>query len=221
MIYINSLIVSIIINLIFYSDKTMHKLYKENEENKYNFIFRLPIIFISNFVYKFITILFDKIINFQDDFIKLKRNLAKEKKEQANIIKKSFKQNLYIFYTIIILINIFSWYYISCFSAVYKITQKYLFIDFLYNRSIDLINCLVSSLFYFIIMITIIRGNYSFCKKFIKKIVDNDFAKFFIEVLIGGIIIEIIKLIHPYIQLIEQLLIIIYLIIIIIILIIK
>ena len=70
-------------------------------------------------------------------------------------------------------------------------------------------------------MITIIRGNYSSCKKFIKKIVDNDFAKFFIEVLIGGIIIEIIKLIHPYIQLIEQLLIIIYLIIIIIILIIK
>ena len=98
MIYINSLIVSIIINLIFYSDETMHKIYIENEEYKYNIIFRLPIIFISNFIYKFIIILFDTIINFQDDFIKLKRNLAKEKKEQAITIKKSFKRNRYIFF---------------------------------------------------------------------------------------------------------------------------
>ena len=83
MIYINSLIFSIIVNLISYSDETMHKLYEDN--GKYNILYRLPIIFMTDMITKGISLIFEKIIIIQDDFIKLKINTNKyeSKKEES------------------------------------------------------------------------------------------------------------------------------------------
>ena len=87
---------------MFYSDETMHKIYEENEDFKYNLEYRIPKIFVVNVTYKIIMLLFDWLINFQDDLIKLKNNLNtienKEKDSQINSIKNKLDINekLYI-----------------------------------------------------------------------------------------------------------------------------
>ena len=59
---------------MFYSDETMHKIYEENEDFKYNLEYRIPIIIIAKVVNKIIIFLFDWLIDFQDDLIRLKNN---------------------------------------------------------------------------------------------------------------------------------------------------
>ena len=219
MIYINSLMVSIFFDLIFYSDNTMHKIYEGNEEYKYNLEYRIPTIFLSNLVNKFITIvLFENLVNFQDEFIKIKNNLNKignkeenpnnnisntykleitnvvnrNKNEKEFDIEKSFRKRKIAFYIITILINLSIWYYISCFCSVYTITQKYLLIDYLFNRQMNIINCFIISFLYLIVKLIIKQGEYSFIKDLLNKIIKNDYCQFIIEQIIGFIVMLII-----------------------------
>ena len=258
-IYINCLMISIISNLIFYSDETMHKIYIDNGE--YNFIYRLPIIVLSDIIMKVFSVIFEKLVNFQDDFIELKINLNRnefENKKQDSInntknintlynnilvnnyiytitcnegilnkktntltknelnnnekiinnskinkedislkkIENNFRNRRIIFYSIIIPLNLFSWYYISCFCSVYEITQKYLLYDFLYGIPINFIKCFVFTIIYFLIKIFIIKGKYSNIKRGIIKICDNNYIKIAIEEIIEIVMIPVIKKIH-------------------------
>ena len=319
-IYINSIILSIIINITFYTDDTMHKIYED--DGKYNLLYRLPKIFISDLSMAFISKLLEYLIDFQDYFIDIKinldisneeeiqgnyninnklmekiknleiksneeklnlnnkkndnknhnhiniqnlsikssersleskvkrRNIKNEKEknkesrnisnkiirskkrrnisnqankkrnisnkkekilqnesqkntknvdkgcpnkeEQAKSIIKSFKIRKIIFYVLIVLINIFSWYYASCFCAVYRATQKHLFIDFIVGRLIILINCLIACLINIIIKVIVIKGNYSKIKKYILKIFNSEIFNFIIEKVIEFFIIKLI-----------------------------
>ena len=202
MIYINSLIISIIVTIAFFWDDTMHKIYEDNGD--YTILYQLPTIFISNISMKIISIIFGNIIDYQDDFIELKNNLNyitntnkskkieeknnenlnkvkienirndiiitddrlienkkidilksirnknNEKEDFGDKIRISFLRNRIIFYIIIIILNIFSWYYASCFCAVYKKTQKHIFFDFLYGIPINLISCLLACIINFL-----------------------------------------------------------------------
>ena len=268
MIYINSLSISIIINLMFYTDETMHKIYSDNGE--YNLLYRFPILILSDCVMKIISYLLEVLINYQDDLIDLKISLnffednkesnLKEKiidnnktrtinntsKERINTgINKNILQNLniisnnknnnitilndenliiketnaknklvilnkndiiekinkeekafkiwqkfkckrkrIIFYIIILSLNLFNWYYISCFCSIYKITQKHIFKDLLYSIPKNIIKCLIITIICFIIKICDIKGNYSCIKKYITKIFNHDIPKFIVEEII-------------------------------------
>ena len=279
MIYINSLSYSIIINLMFYTDETMHKIYSDNGE--YNLLYRFPILILSDLIMKLISILLGKLINYQNELIKIKiclnftldnketnlkdkikdnsktriiNNTSNEKinteganknnilqnlnnrkisnkrkdiipilkdniliekerndqnkiiiqnknillnkinkEEKASKIEQNFRCKRIIFYFIILSLNIFNWYYISCFSSIYKITQKHIFKDLLYSIPKNFIKCLIITFICFIIKIFDIRGGYSYIKKYITQIFNYYFAKFIIEEIIEFSIFLIIK----------------------------
>ena len=247
MIYINSILISIIVNIMFYTEETIKDIYEE--KGKYNILNRLLIILLADTVMKIMPIIFEILVDYQDKFIELKINLNESNKKiikteinkivdstennneltlginkirensnqnintenrfitDKNInnnenykdiigqkIKKSFKRNIIIFYIIIILLNLFSWYYASCFCAVYKKAQKFLLLDYALGILLSLISCLLSSFFYLIYKIVIIKGKYSNVKKYIFKVINTDFLFFIIEKILELIIVLLIKI---------------------------
>ena len=68
----------------------------------------------------------------------------------------SFRRNRMIFYVFILIFKLFSWYFISCFGAVYKNIQKFLVLDIIYIIYIDFIRCLFTS-FYILIIRKLIK----------------------------------------------------------------
>ena len=112
--------------------------------------------------------------------------------EQEKYIIKCFKISKIIFYFIIAIINIFSWYYASCFCAVYQKTQYQLFFDILLERLMNFINCILACLINLIIKCIVIKGNYSKIKKYLLKIFNIEIVSFIIEKLIEFCIIKLI-----------------------------
>jgi len=258
MIYISSFTFSVIIDILFYNNKTMKKLIEENEE--FNLKYKLPriiILVIANDIFSF---LFECLIDYQDKLIDLKinldlidkekgkiennnlricnpknkvveikinsnsntdddltynnseeglkrkntlmlknnklkisyfdnidnrrdkksaqinnkitdnieiinnnnkRNKKETKEEMAKNIEKSFRKRRIIFYVIILIFKLFSWYFISCFCALYKNTQKSLAKDiFVLGMFIDLISSSFISFYSLIIRIFIIRSSF-------------------------------------------------------------
>ena len=88
----------------------------------------------------------------------IKNNKKEETKEEmSRSIENSFRRNRIIFYVIILIFKIFSWYCISCFCAVYNNTQKHLAFDIIYIMIIDFISCFFTSFYILIIRIFIKR----------------------------------------------------------------
>jgi len=118
--------VSYFLNFIFFDEKTIHKIYKD--EGKYDFIYFIPKISISFGVSHFVFILIK--------FIFLsERNLLNIKKQKtinsAQEIASNEKRNLIIKYTLFFIIGIiflsFFWMLLSSFGAVYQNTQIIVF----------------------------------------------------------------------------------------------
>ena len=91
--YIDTLLLSLDINISFYDDDTMHKIYKDNGE--FNSLYRLPIIILTNLL-SFIPSIFIEIFfsSYQDNFIDPKNNMEINVKLQKKIIQKSYKKLL-------------------------------------------------------------------------------------------------------------------------------
>ena len=172
----------------------MHKIYEEN--GKYNLKYQLPHIILSDIISIITSYLFEELIDYQEDLIDLKINLDNnEKEEQVKKIKKSFRRNRIIFYLISFLIQIFSWYFISCFFAVYVNTQIYLLIDFLIGLSLSLGNLVIRSFFYFIFKLIATKpvSNYDKCFAFIFKIINYKLFNIIFEYGIEIISLKILK----------------------------
>ena len=110
-------------------------------------------------------------------------NIKEETKEEmSRSIEYSFRRNRMIFYVFILIFKLFSWYFISCFCAVYKNFQQYLALDIIYIIEIDLIRCLFTS-FYILIIRKLIKRrccikifNYYFFRNIVIEIFSNGFG---------------------------------------------
>ena len=116
------------INCFFFSDSTMHVIYKDN--GYYNIFNQIPIMIYSTLISTVINMIFKKLSLSQDKLLKIKKeknvNIAKEKSiKMLSCLKIQFL----IFFTISLLFMLYFWYFISCFCAVYINTQKILFAD--------------------------------------------------------------------------------------------
>ena len=130
--------------------------------------------------------LFESLINYQENFIKIKNNLN-------NIIfheeyKNMLSKKRISFYIIILIINIFGWYYISCFCVVYKNTQKYILLDFLYAILFNLISSISSYFIKVPIKFIFIKSKYGKGKRIIFNILKSDYIYFLFEIILEIII---------------------------------
>jgi hypothetical protein len=126
---------------------------------------------------------------------RINNNNEKQKEKQAEKIEKSFRCKRIFFYILTILIDLFSFYYITCFCTIYENTQKYLFLDFLIDIPINLSNCLIYCFIHLIIKMLIIKGEFSIIKNMILIILGNEFFNFLLEIRIELLLIPIIDLI--------------------------
>ena len=124
------------INALFFNDSTMHRIYID--EGRFNFIYQIPQIIYSNLICS--------IINKLITFLSLsEKNVLQIKNEEKDFMGKASKIiNCLIikfisFFILCYIFFILFWYYLSCFSAVYKNTQLYLLEDTLISYGLSLI----------------------------------------------------------------------------------
>ena len=123
--FIFSFCLYLTVNALFFTDKTMHKIYED--KGIFNILFQLPQIIYSTLISTLISMIIKLFALSEKDVIKLRQTKNKSKSFENSY--KLFKWlivkfNLFFFLSIFLLM-IF-WYYISTFCAVYKNTQKIL-----------------------------------------------------------------------------------------------
>ena len=139
----------IIINALFFNDKTLHKIYLEKGE--YNFIYQLPKIIYSSLISGILNSLIKYISLAEKDIIEFKNKSSHEEEKEKTDLWKRIKFRFALFFIISYLFLLFFCYYISCFCAVYKNTQ----IQLIKNTLISWTLSLIYPIFLFIIPTTL------------------------------------------------------------------
>ena len=109
-----------ILNVFFFSDDSMHKIYLDYGKN--NFIQQIPQFIYTTIVSQLLQI-FICYLSLTDKYIYQIKGLEKKKKKKIFKILKCIKLKLIGFFTFTILLFAFYWYLISTFCAVYINTQ--------------------------------------------------------------------------------------------------
>ena len=112
----------------FFSDETMHKMYKD--ESAFNIIYQIPIMLYSTLVSTILNMLLKQLSLSEKNILTLN-----QEKDCSNAIKKStliqkcLKIKFFLFFLLSFIILSFCWYFISCFCLVYVNTQVILISD--------------------------------------------------------------------------------------------
>ena len=124
------------VNAFFFTDSTMHSIYID--EN--NFLYRLPHIIYSSII----TIIINNLIKYislsEKSILDLKNSKDNENIDlKLEILFKCLIIRFTLFFDLSILFLFLFWYYLSCFCAVYRNTQKYLIKDTFTSFGISLL----------------------------------------------------------------------------------
>ena len=134
------------INGFFFSDDTMHKVYKDN--GTFNILYQIPQILYSSGISTIINMILKQLSLSEKDILHLKRE-----EDKRNAIKKSkniescLKLKFIIFFILSICMMLFFWYFISCFCAVYTNTQHILIKDTLISFCTSMIYPFIINIF--------------------------------------------------------------------------
>ena len=145
------------INTLFFNDGMMHRIYED--KGKFNFVYVLPQIIYSNIICSIFS-LFLKIFGLSQKNILEIKNQKNKDNLNAKIINVIIilKIKFLSFFLLSFSVLIFLWFYLSCFCALYKNTQKYLFIVILISYSISFIYPFIIFLLASILRILAIKG---------------------------------------------------------------
>ena len=115
-------------NGFFFSDETMNKI--NEDHGKYDFLYQIPQILYSTIISAVINIILKWLSLSEKQILDIKKekNYINAKKRYKSTIK-CLRIKLGIFFGLSLLLILFFWYFISCFCAVYKNTQKILILD--------------------------------------------------------------------------------------------
>ena len=128
-------------NVFFFSDDTMHKMYLDY--GKYNFIQQIPQIIYSTIISKIIETILCYLSLTDKHFYQIKGAIKISKRSMIGIMKCiQIKITFYFVFTSVMFI--FYWYFITCFCSVYRNTQ----IAFVKD---SLLSCLLGFIFPFVI----------------------------------------------------------------------
>ena len=110
------------LNVLFFTDKTMHKIYES--KGIYNLINQLPKIIYSSLITSIFNLIIRKFALSDKNIIDLK-NIGRRKQKNEKLIKviSCLKIKFNIFFVIGFVFLCFCWYYISVFCCVYINTQ--------------------------------------------------------------------------------------------------
>ena len=122
------------INSFFFQDSKIHKIYIDN--GIYNFIYQIPQICYSTIILALFTFLFKFLALSENSLIDLKN--AKNSDNSYGILKK-LKIKLILFYVLLSIFLLLSWYYLGCFCAVFRNSQMHLIKDTLLSFLLSLI----------------------------------------------------------------------------------
>ena len=125
------------INGFFFTDDTMHQIYKNS--GKINYFNQIASIIYSSIIPAIINIILKQLSLSENDILKLKKEKDKKILKIAKDIEKCLKIKFIIFFIICYMLLFFFWYFISCFCGVYKNTQIILIIDTLISFVISMI----------------------------------------------------------------------------------
>ena len=144
--FIFSISLDFALNVVFFFDDTMHKIYLDY--GKYNFIYQIPQIIYSTLVSEALDVLLKYLCLTEKDIYKIK-NLEKKKnqvkgKQKIFKIIKCMKIKLLCYFLFTFLFMCFFWYFIAAFCAVYKNTQVFFIKD-------SMLSLLISILYPFVL----------------------------------------------------------------------
>ena len=109
-------------NVIFFSDDSMHKLYASY--GKYDFIYQIPKIIYSMLISRFIESFLDYLSSTDKYFYQIKYIINRKMKKSSILeVFKIAKIKLFIFFALTFILYLFYWYFISAFCAVFQNTQ--------------------------------------------------------------------------------------------------
>ena len=110
------------ISAMFYSDSTMHKIYKD--EGSFDFTYQLPKMVYSSIISAILKSLLNFLGLCEENIISFKKtrysNIAMQK------VLYNIKCKISFFFMLTYILLIFLWFYLGCFCAVFKKTQIHL-----------------------------------------------------------------------------------------------
>ena len=143
--FFNSFSLYFAVNLLFFNDSTMHKIYED--EGVFDIIYQIPQILYSAIISGLINYLLKLLSLSQNSIIRIKN----ENSLKSSNILKCINLRFVLFYILSFLLLSFFWYYISCFCAVYNNTQLYVIEDTLISFCLSLLYpiciCLLPGIF--------------------------------------------------------------------------
>ena len=116
------------INALFFSDSTMHKI--KEDEGAFNFIYQVPQIIYSSLISSVLNAAIKTLSVTEINILEIKQmtDLKNINEKSSSELKMIFIKSLSFYISTSILL-LFFWYYLSCFSAIYKNTQLHLIKD--------------------------------------------------------------------------------------------
>ena len=156
---------SMAMNVIFFSDSSMHKLYVDY--GVYNFLQQIPQIIYSSLVSLVIEILIG-FLSFTDNNIYQIRQIEEFEPEKIKKIFKKMKIKLIMFFVVTFLFFAFYWYLISSFCAVYTNTQVTYIKDSVSSFCLGLVYPFIIQFFFALLRIFALRDKNS-CSSFLYK----------------------------------------------------
>ena len=161
--FLSSFALYFAVNALFFTDETMHNIYKENGNS--NIFSQISNIFYSTIISCFINVIIKKLGLSYNDMVKIKQIPDKnEELKQSIILRKKLKIKFSIFFIFIFILDSFFWYFISAFCAVYKNTQIILIENTLSSFALSLLYPFGINLIPGIFRIPSLK-NYSGCSK--------------------------------------------------------
>ena len=113
------------INGFFFSDETMHKIYKD--KGKFDIFYQIPQIIYSSIVSISINMILKKLALTENNILSVKNEKNYEKAvEKSKKIELCIIIKMVLFFVLSLIFLLIFFYFISCFCAVYTNTQKFL-----------------------------------------------------------------------------------------------
>ena len=133
-----SFVLCLLINALFFNDTALHVIYID--KGRYNFKYFLPKIIYSLIISSIVIVIIKRLFLTQQNILEIKNEENKYKlKGKVLIVLKCIIIKFICFFVFSIFFLILFWYYLSCFCAVYKNTQRYLFKNTFISYLISLI----------------------------------------------------------------------------------